>query len=187
MEIVELFAIALPSVLLTLFCIAHRPSGRRLRAASSLVWNRLIYGVLLQRHSMLGPWGIVATLCSLLYIAAIVCCLCLTISVEKNAARRVSLASTREASVRAAYLALVNAIPLYLSPNISYLADLFGLGLSDFRALHRACGVLCFLLFLFHVATQVWEQSLAKKELRLDLDTLLVARLPRFLLLYIAN
>jgi len=51
----------------------------------------------------------------------------------------------------AANLALINMMPLYLGPHLSFLADLFGISLKSFRIVHRSAGVMSFVLMLLHI------------------------------------
>lgn len=63
----------------------------------------------------------------------------------------------REASSRAATLALLHLVPLCFSQQFSMAADLLGISLRAYRCLHRAFGVMAFLQSALHVSITLWN------------------------------
>ncbi|KAH8747833.1 hypothetical protein F5882DRAFT_265776, partial [Hyaloscypha sp. PMI_1271] len=94
---------------------------------------------ILCRYLLFGPWTLAGIIVYTTYIAANVYCL----EVWKLPALKVGL--------RAANLALINIMPLYLGPHLSFLADLLGISLKSFRIVHRSAGIISFVLVLLHI------------------------------------
>lgn len=59
--------------------------------------------------------------------------------------------SAIKVGLRAANLALINIMPLYLRPHLSFLADLFSISLKSFRIVYRLAGIMSFVLVLLHI------------------------------------
>jgi hypothetical protein len=65
------------------------------------------------------------------------------------------VADIQSAGLRAANLSLINMIPLFAGPHLSYLADILGVPLRAYRRIHRAGGMMSFFLLIFHVLTVI--------------------------------
>ena len=98
----------------------------------------LTYPYLVRRHRFLGPWTLADVLIQLVYIGGNSVCL------------GFGLPSIAKAGMRAANLSLINLMPLFLGPNLSFLADTLGVSLSTFRRIHRSAGLMSSGLVLFH-------------------------------------
>ena len=89
-------------------------------------------------------------LVQLIYIAANITCLIVTIS---KSGLQVSTIS--ESGLQAGSLSLINMVPVFAGPHLSFLADLLGLSMSTYRHLHRSAGIMSCSLTLFHVLVAV--------------------------------
>lgn len=67
--------------------------------------------------------------------------------------------SLREASLRAADLALINLIPAFASLHLSFPADLLRLKLATYYRIHRVLGTMSFFLLGFHVSTMLASRT----------------------------
>jgi hypothetical protein len=109
--------------------------------AHRMTLQHLVYPRLIRRHRFLGPWSRADVLAWMLFVAANTFCLAFGAS------------SLGDAGRRAARLSLVNLIPAYGGPHLSFLADFFGVSLRIFRLIHRSAGMMALPLLAFHVAT----------------------------------
>lgn len=110
---------------------------------SLLAFKHLIYRHFLRRHRFLGPWTPADILIQLVYIAINSYCLGFW---ESPISR---------AGLRAGNLSLINMMPLFLGPHLSFPASLFGVSLDTYRLVHRSAGLMSVILLLFHVLTAV--------------------------------
>lgn len=139
METVEIYAICVGSVFAVFFILTFRPCLLQLIKYINLLLCRILtYPQILSRHSSLGPWTPAGLILHAAYIIPNVYCL----EFWKLTASNVGL--------RAANLALINIIPLFLGAHLSSLADLFGVSLETFRLVHRSAGIMSFALVLLH-------------------------------------
>lgn len=144
MEIIQAYAIAVGGVFSIYFVIAILPYLKPFIAKISLfAFKHLIYPQFLRRHQLLGPWTLAGTFIQLTYIAINVFCFSFRVSSISNA------------GLRAGNLSLINIMPLFLGPHLSFLAGLFGVSLDTYRLVHRSAGIISVMLLLFHVLTAV--------------------------------
>ena len=144
MEIIQAYATAVGGVFSIYFVIAILPFLMPfIEKISLLAFKYLIYPQFLRRHRLLGPWTPADILIQLVYIAINVFCFSFRVSSISNA------------GLRAGDLSLINMIPLFLGPHLSFLAGLFGVSLDTYRLVHRSAGVMSVMLLLFHVLTVV--------------------------------
>lgn len=100
----------------------------------------LTYPYLLHRHRFIGPWTGMDIIIQLIYIASNSFCLGFQTS------------SIRQCGIRAGNLTLINLIPLFLGPHLSFLTDIFGVSLATIKLIHRYSGLVACSLMVFHVA-----------------------------------
>ncbi|KFY21433.1 hypothetical protein V493_07417 [Pseudogymnoascus sp. VKM F-4281 (FW-2241)] len=105
----------------------------------------LTYPYYIHRHQFLGPWTRADIIIYLVYIAANSLCLVFQRPVP----------TIMQAGLRAGNLSLINLIPLFLGPHISFLADIFGVPLTAFRAVHRSAGLMSCAMVIFHAVVMV--------------------------------
>jgi hypothetical protein len=140
METVDIYAICVGGIFAVFFVLTFRPYLLQfVKYIILLLCKVLTYPQILRRHSSLGPWTPAGLIVHTAYITANVYCL----EFWKLTATKVGL--------RAANLALVNMMPLFLGAHLSFLADLFGVSLKTFRMVHRSAGMMSFALVLLHV------------------------------------
>jgi hypothetical protein len=107
--------------------------------AHRLALRHLAYPQLIRRRRFIGPWTRADVLVQLLFFAANAFCI------------GFRALSVRDAGWRAAHLSLINLIPAYGGPHLSFLSDVFGVSLGTFRLIHRSAGVMSLPLLIFHV------------------------------------
>jgi hypothetical protein len=148
MEITKVYAIAAGGVLLIFISVNLRPYIARSWATAALLTDKyLTYPQLLHRHRFLGPWSPSSIGLQLLYIGVNVLCLWLHVP------------SIWTAGLRAANLSLINLIPLFAGPHLSFLADLLGITLHMYRRFHRSAGLMSFVLLVLHILTVVAKRT----------------------------
>jgi hypothetical protein len=142
MEITLGYAIAAGGILLILALINLLPHFVQVVTFTWPSFRRvsryLIYRYLIHRHQLLGPWTLADVLIQLLYIGINSLCL---------GFRFPSIAT---AGIRAGNLSLINLVPLFLGPHLSFLADIIGVSFSTFRNIHRSAGLMSLGLVVFH-------------------------------------
>jgi hypothetical protein len=106
----------------------------------------LIYHYLVRRHRFLGPWTLADVIIQLVYIICNSLCLGFQVS-----SLGFQVSSIAKAGLQAGNLSLINLIPLFLGPHLSFLADILGVSLSTIRRIHRSAGLMSLGLVLFHV------------------------------------
>ena len=52
-------------------------------------------------------------------------------------------------------ISLVNMIPLFAGPHLSFLADLLGVSITMYRCIHRSAGIMSCVPVAFHVLVAV--------------------------------
>ena len=105
--------------------------------------RHLVYPQVIRRRRFIGPWTRANVLTQLLFLAANAFCISFRAT------------SIRDAGTRAAHLSLINLIPAYGGPHLSFLADVFGVSLSAFRLIHRSAGAMSLPLLIFHVGVSM--------------------------------
>jgi hypothetical protein len=106
----------------------------------------LKYHYLVRRHRFLGPWTLADVIIQLVYIICNSLCLGFQVS-----SLGFQVSSIAKAGLQAGNLSLINLIPLFLGPHLSFLADILGVSLSTIRRIHRSAGLMSLGLVLFHV------------------------------------
>lgn len=146
MDIILGYAISVASVLaapILLNLIRYaRPSAQQ-------GFKYLTYPYLLRRHHLLGPWTVADVLLQLVFIACN--CFCLGF--------RIPFSNILQAGIRAGSLSLINLIPLFLGPHISFLADIFGISLNNFRKMHRSAGFMSCGLVIVHIVIMLRSRT----------------------------
>lgn len=135
----------LSSTLFSLFITTYLlPLFRKVTKSLSIFAVRFFaYSFILSRHGWVGPWTVGAAVIQGAYITANLLCVLFRVS------------SFPEAALRAGRLSLINMMPLFLSPHLGLLADLFGLSIRGFRKIHYSSGGVSFALMLFHVVVMM--------------------------------
>ena len=113
-----------------------------------LIFKHLIYPFLFRRRTFLQPFSRWRILLLVLYWSATT--VCNVIGVETLA----------EAGTRAGVLSTIHIIPLMFSSRLSFAADLLGLSLHTYHALHGSIGFMAFVQGLIHVLIFVFHNTL---------------------------
>ena len=144
MEITQIYAIIAGGVFLILMIIKAFPFIQQiLQSLAIAIFKYLTYPFVVRRHRLMDLWSPADILLQLLYIALNVFC----VTFRAN--------SLNEAEDRAGTLSIVNMAPLFFSLHLSFLADLLGLSLSNYRRIHHSAGTISFALVALHVFTAV--------------------------------
>ena len=140
MEATYVYVIAAGGIFTILFLLTLRPHSVQF-IEHIVLWQSkyLTYPQILHRHSLLGPWTPAGVVLHTGYIAANVSCL------------EFWKLTTTKVGLRAANLALINMMPLFLGTHLSFLSNLFGVSLKSWRMVHRSAGILSFSLMLLHI------------------------------------
>ena len=117
--------------------------ARLFGGVSIFVSKHVIFPYILKRHEVVGPWTRATVAVHLIYIAANVFCLGFHTS------------SVSKAGLRAETLSLINIVPLFAGPHLSFLADVLGFSLDSLHRIHRSAGWMSFSLAVFYVSTVV--------------------------------
>jgi hypothetical protein len=104
------------------------------------------YPYIVRRHRLWGPWTLGDLVIQLVYIGSNSFCLGFRANIVK-------------AGLRAGTLSVVNFIPLFLGPHLSFLADILGVSLRTFRHIHRSAALMSSGLVLFHVLTAIISRT----------------------------
>ncbi|KAL1969868.1 hypothetical protein VTN77DRAFT_7377 [Rasamsonia byssochlamydoides] len=148
MEILQIYAIAAGGVFSSLIVVNLLiRSPRFVNAVSLLICKYLTYLLLLRRHRFAGPWTPAGILFRLSYITVVAFCL---------GFREPSISAT---GLRSGYLALINLIPLFSGPYLSFLADLLGISLPIYWRLHRLIRLMSYALVLVHVFIAIMKRQ----------------------------
>ena len=144
MDITQIYAVSLGVV----FCTSIVFSGRRLMIhlwdqVSRHFFEYFAYSYLIRRHRFIGPLTPTFLLVHSFYIAANTFCLTF------------KAATPVEAATRAGRLSLINLFLPFAGLHLSFLADLTGMSLRNYKSLHRSTGLMSLLLALIHVLVMV--------------------------------
>lgn len=145
MNLTELYAIvaggllALSAVLK--FCWRLWKTTRR---CTLLVLRYLVYPLFIRQHRLVEPWSRSGFLLRVVYSMVNTFCSVFRIS------------SAAEASSRVATLSLINLIPIFLGPHLSFLAMIMGFSLQTFKAVHGSSAVVAVLLAATHTILSVY-------------------------------
>jgi hypothetical protein len=171
MDINQYYATAAGGIVIIFVLVNFLPHITRLAKHISLLISKyLTYPYLLHRHRFLGLWSRADVLVQLIYIAANIICLIVTIS---KSGLKVSTIS--ESGLQAGSLSLINMIPVFASPHLGFLADLLGLSMSTYRHHHRSAGIMSCALTVFHVLVVVASQPSFSLDLPQNLFAVIVS------------
>jgi hypothetical protein len=135
------YSLAAGGVFVLLFLIQLIPRLAKLfKGVTIWISKHIVYPYAIDRHRVIGPWTRATVALHLVYIGLNVFCL----------GFQASSAST--AGLRAGTLSLINLVPLFAGPHLSFLADMLGLSLISFHRIHRSAGWMSFAMALFHVS-----------------------------------
>jgi len=147
MKITQVYAVAAGSIFCSLFILGLRRYIRLLLKRINLQASQyLIYPQLIGRHRLLNPWSWADMLMQLSYVGVNMFCI------------GFKAPSIYAAGLRAAELSLINLIPAFAGPHLSFLADIFGLSLASFRRVHRSFGAMSFFLLNFHIFAMIGKR-----------------------------
>ena len=148
MGIIQVYAVAAGGILLVFFLINLLPYFASLWKHISLFTSKhLTYPYLLHRHRFIGPGSRAEVLTQAIYLTLNIFCLSFKVS------------DVAKAGIRAGTLSLVNMIPLFAGPSLSFLADRLGVPLKVYRCAHRSAGLMTFMLVLIHVLAVVAQRG----------------------------
>lgn len=88
----------------------------------------------------------------------------------------------REAGLQAGAMSVINTIPLFAGPHLSFLPDSLGVSLTTVRQVHRSAGVMASALALFHVVVAVASKPSFALDLPQDIFAVVVRVLGLLLL-----
>lgn len=137
METTQIYAIAVGGLVVLLMIINVLSSFKH--GVQSLNMFRSKYvtcPLVVQRHRFLGPWSPADIIVQSLYLLLNGFCLFFRV------------ASLKEVGNRAGTLSMINMAPLFFGFHLSFLADLFGLSLSNCRRIHRSTGLMSMALLI---------------------------------------
>lgn len=144
MEATEIYAIAAGGIFVllilvkVLLCFSHLTT-----TISVFISRHLTYPYLINRHCLFGPWTRFSVLSHFLYVAVNIFCLCFPKLLASDAGQR------------AGVLALINMVFLFAGVHLSFVADLLGISLRKYQALHRASGWMVTGLSVLHTVVMV--------------------------------
>jgi len=122
MDITQKYAAAAGSVFFIFILVNLLPHITPLIGHVSLLASKyLTYPHPIHRYSFLGPWSPADGLVQLIYLTANVFCFSFRVS------------TISEAGLRAGTLSVINTIPLFAGPHLSFLADQLGVSLRTYR------------------------------------------------------
>jgi len=90
------------------------------------VAKHLTYPFIVRRHRLLGPWSRADVLLQLIYFTINMFCMTFRVT------------SVKEAGARAG--TMINMAPPFFGFHLSFLADILGISLSNYRRIHRMTG-----------------------------------------------
>ena len=165
MNITQAYAIAAGGVFVLLLTVKSLTSFRPvLRALAILMAKHLTYPFIVRRHRRLGPWSRADVLLQLIYFTINLFCMSFRVS------------SVKEAGARAGTLAMINLAPPFFGLHLSFLADLLGISLSNFRRIHRMTGWMSFFLGVIHALATVHSDPSYFRDLPKNLYAIIVSR-----------
>lgn len=139
MEITQIYALAAGGSFLALLIIkGYIFFAQIVQLVLVFLSKYFTYSFVLRRHRVLGPWSRADILLQFLYIILNIFCITFRIT------------SLKEAQDRAGTLFIINMMPLFFGLHLSFLADLLGLSLSNYRRVHRSVGIMSFALVMFY-------------------------------------
>ena len=129
MNVTQVYTIAAGGIFVLLFIVKSVSSIQQvLRALAILVAKYLTYLFIVRRYRILGPWSRADILLQLIYF---------TINIFYITFR---VTSVKDTGARAGTLAIINMAPLFFGFHLSFLADILGISLPNYRRIHRIIG-----------------------------------------------
>jgi len=169
MEITQIYAIVAGGVFLLLMFMKGFPFIQQVLQSLNITISRhLTYPLIVRRHRLLGPWSPADVLLQLLYISLNVFCVTFRVT------------SFDEAGDRAGTLSIINMAPLFFGLHLSFLADLLGLSLSNYRRIHRSVGMMSFALVALHTFAAVHHDPTYSLRVPGNLYLLIVSHMVTF-------
>lgn len=86
------------------------------------------------------------------------------------------VSSVKEALGRAGTLAMINLTPSFFAFHLSFLADLLGVSLSDYRRIHRMTGRMSFFLSVIHALATLHGDPSFSRDIPKNLYAIIVSR-----------
>ena len=83
--------------------------------------------------------------------------------------------SVKEAGARAGTLAIVNLSPSFFSFYLSFLTNLLGISLSNYRRIHRITGWISFVLYLIYALSVIYSNPSYIYDIRKNLYPIIVS------------
>ena len=148
MEATQIYAIAAGSIFVVLtilnllLCILQK-----FYACNMLLLRHLIYPFFIRRHRFVGPWTRLGALLRVIYLTANI-----FLSIFP-------VLSLSEVANRAGHLSLINMMPLFFGPHLSFLADIVGVPLHTYQSLHGASAAMTVVLGVTHVVLGALHKS----------------------------
>lgn len=165
MNVPQVYAIAAGGVFVLLLIINSISAVQQiLHAFAIVVAKHLTYPFLVRRRRLLGPWSRADVLLQVIYLTINIFCLTFRVS------------SAKEVGARAGTLAIINMAPLFFGFHLSFLADILGISLSDFRRIHRMMGWMSLLLGLVHALVVVHGDPSFLRDMPNNLYAVIVSR-----------
>ena len=160
----SIYAIAAGGVVVVLIIIKSLVSVEQvLCALALLVAKHFTYPYFVRRHHLLGPWSRADVFLQMIYFT--INMFCMTFGVT----------SVKEAGARAGTLAMVNMSPSFFGFHLSFLADLLGIPLSNYRRIHRMTGWMSFVLCLVHALSVIHGDPSYLHDMRRNLHPVIVS------------
>ncbi len=165
MNVTQVYAIAAGGVFVLLLTVKSVSSVQRvLRALAILVAKHFTYPFLVRRHRFLGPWSRADVLLQLVYFTINIFCMTFRVT------------SVKEIGARAGTLAMINMAPPFFGFHLSFLADILGISLANYRRIHRMTGWMSFLLGLIHALAVIHDDQSFLRDMPKNLYAVIVSR-----------
>jgi len=116
---------------------------RYLRPYSVLLVKHFLYPRVLRRHRLFGPWTRAEVLLHFLYLAVNIFCSTFGVSTIKQLGNRTGT------------LSLINMIPPYFGYHLSFISDMLGVSILNYRRIHGSTGAMSVFLGLFHAVINI--------------------------------
>ena len=144
MDITQIYAFTAGAIFgLVLMIRAASSFLRFFRPYSVLLVKHLLYPRVLRRHRFLGPWTRAHMFLHLLYLGVNIFCSTFEVSTVKELGNRTGT------------LSLINMIPAYFGYHLSFVSDMLGLSILNYRRMHASSGAMSVFLGLFHAVVNV--------------------------------
>ena len=165
MNVPQVYAIAAGGVFVLLLIFKSGSAVQQgCHALAVFVAKHLTYPFLIRRRRLLGPSSRADVLLQVVYLTINIFCLTFRVS------------SVKEAGARAGTLAMINMAPLFFGFHLSFLADILGISLSNFRRIHRMMGWMSLLLGLVHALVVVHGDPSFLRDMPKNLYAVIVSR-----------